>query len=809
MDTIHSFDLTRQEETNNGLSDRVNTTHFFDLHRLEFPKVLSRIEKYCYTERGKEIIRTLGPSTSETVILHEGGCVSEAKELINEVGYPPISSLNDVMKDLHLTKIDGAVLTAKGVFNIFELAISSANLKQYLKTNREIAPVLAEMGTFLFEDKLFERYISNIFDPSGEMKDSASKTLQEIRKEIREKSEDLRKYVTSLVKNLTEQDITRENYLTLRDGRLVVPVKVEYKRQVKGIIHSESSTGQTVYIEPEETLNLNNEIVSLNFAEAREIERILKEVTIRIRNSFDDLALSYDTLTGLDSVFARANFSIEIKGVFPSFDKKRNIEIYGGRHPLLIQKNGFRGTVPFDLKIGKGNSVIITGPNAGGKTVLIKSIGLLALMAQSGIHIPAGADSNLHIFEGILADIGDAQSIDDDLSTFSSHLSNIKRIIQNSGENTLVLIDEIGTGTDPESGAAISRAVLLQLHRAGSLVFSTTHLSALKALASEVEGFQNASMSFDSDELKPTYKFRQGIPGSSYAFEILTRLGFGKEFIDAAEGFVENSNFGLEKVLLEAEQRDQELMKKLTHYERENSRLTGLTSLYEKKVKELDKEKNKILKETKEHASVFLDQANREIQKVIKEIKESQASKTSTVKADRLVDSFNEKLKKEEKKLPAASAEKPPQIEMGDMVRIKDSETIGEVISISPDGNNVVIASGPLKISFKTSDCVKVSGKEIRREIRKESSTKVRSDLSYRLDIRGERAADIESEVEKFLIDSYIGNLNRVEILHGKGTGALKKAVHDILKQKPKVANYYYAPVEMGGEGITIVEFSE
>jgi len=781
----------------------------FNKEKLEFQKVLAQVAKYCYTQRGKDLVFALEPLATQTAILYEGTCVSEAKELINERGYPPISSLTDIIKDLHLTKVDGAVLTAKAVFNIVELAICSANLKQYLKTNREVAPVVSELGNFLFEDKLFERYISTIFDSSGEIKDSASKTLQSIRKDIREKSEELRRYVTRIVKDLTEKDITRENYLTLRDGRLVVPVKVEYKRQIKGIIHSESSTGQTVYIEPEETLNLNNDIVSLNFAEKREIERILKEVTLRIRSIYEDLILSYETVTRLDSIFARGNYSIEVIGSFPSFDQTRRIEVYGGRHPLLLIKHGMRGTVPFNLKVEPGNSVVITGPNAGGKTVLIKSIGLLALMAQSGIHIPAGPDTNFHIFDKILVDIGDSQSIDDDLSTFSSHLSNIKNIVEQAGRNTLVLIDEIGTGTDPDSGAAISRSILMKLHSAGSLVFSTTHLSALKALASEIEGFYNASMSFDTDELKPTYQFRQGIPGSSYAFEILIRLGFDKDFIDTATGFVQDISAGLEKILLEVEEREQELMTKLNHFEKENTRLTGLSNLYEKKVKELDKEKNKILREAKEKAAVFIDEANREVQKVIKEIKESQASKVATSSAGKKLDQLKSRVKNIKVDTPVETEEDKTPINIGDTVKLRDSETYGEVIGISPDGKSLVIATGPLKISFKVDECIKVSNKTVRKEQRRQSTVEVRSDVGYRLDIRGERAGDIEGRVERFLIDAYISNLNRVEILHGKGTGALKKIVHDLLKQNPKVSNFYYAPVDLGGEGVTIVEFTE
>lgn len=781
----------------------------FDSNKLEFNKILNHIGKFCYTSKGKEHVNSLVPLQTKTEILLEGKYVTQARDLINEAGYPPIAGINDPLRDLHLSRIEGAVLTARSVFNIFELAICSAQLKSYLANNRTLAPELSDFATFLFEDKLFERYISTIFDSSGEIKDTASKTLQSLRKEIRERSEELRRFVSKIAKDLTDKDLSRDNYLTLRDGRLVVPVKAEYKRQLKGIIHSESSTGQTVYIEPEETLHLNNEIVSLNFAEKREIERILKEVTHRIRNNYDDLLLSLETVTRLDSIFARGNYSIEIVGNFPRFEESEPINIYGGRHPLLVIRNGLKNTVPFNLSVKAGNLLIITGPNAGGKTVLIKSVGLLALMAQSGIHIPAGVDTNLHKFDKILVDIGDSQSIDDDLSTFSSHLSNIKRIIDEADESSLVLLDEIGTGTDPDSGAAISRAVLMTLHNKESMVFCTTHLSALKALATEVPGFYNASMSFDTDELKPTYLFRQGIPGSSYAFEIMMRLGFDKSFIDGAANYVEDVSAGLEKILLEVEQREQELNKKLDHFERENTRLTGLSNLYAKKIKELDKEKNKILRDAKENASKFIEESNKEIQKVIKDIKETQASKESSKSASTKVDNLKKELKNLTVKPVQEEDEVDSLIEIGDTVRIRESETYGEVIEITPDKKNLIISTGPLKISVKMVDCAKVSRREQRKEQRKSAKFEIYSDVSYKLDIRGERAIEIENKVERFIDDAYIASLNRVEIIHGKGTGALKKVVRELLSKHPKVKNFYFAPVEAGGEGVTIIEFLE
>lgn len=341
------------------------------------------------------------------------------------------------------------------------------------------------------------------------------------------------------------------------------------------------------------------------------------------------------------------------------------------------------------------------------------------------------------------------------------------------------------------------------------MVFCTTHLSALKALATEVPGFYNASMSFDTDELKPAYLFRQGIPGSSYAFEIMMRLGFEKAFIEGAVNYVEDVSAGLEKILLEVEQREQELNKKLDHFERENTRLTGLSNLYAKKIKELDKEKNKILRDAKENAAKFIEESNKEIQKVIKDIKETQASKEASKSASNKVTN----LKKELGKLTVNPVQEEDEvdsiIEIGDTVRIRESETYGEVIEITPDKKNLIISTGPLKISVKTVDCAKVSRREQRKEQRKSAKFEIYSDVSYKLDIRGERAIEIENKVERFIDDAYIASLNRVEIIHGKGTGALKKVVRELLTKHPKVKNFYFAPVDAGGEGVTIIEFLE
>ncbi len=684
------------------------------------------------------------------------------------------------------------------------MAVISRNLFQYLKNNFDIAPALFSLTQSLFVDKVFEHHIKNVINENGEVKENASSKLAEIRSEIRKKNDELIKAVNRLIKNYSEQDFIREDYLTLRDGRIVVPVKSEHKRHIKGFIHSESSTGQTVYIEPEETLELNNDLVSLSFAEKREIERILKEITKKIGSVSSELSLTLQTISYIDSIFARAKYSIEIMGSFPELNIMKGLEIKEARHPILLKKYGRQNTVPLNVKLTNNRIILITGPNAGGKTVVLKTIGLLSLMVQSGLHIPASPDSNFQVYNNLLLDIGDQQSIEDDLSTFSSHLLNIKNILDNSDRESLVLLDEIGTGTDPTEGAALASAILLQLKDKRTTAFATTHHGELKLIANDIDGFENAAMEFDHINLKPTYKFKQGIPGSSYAFEIAHRIGFEDNFINLAKAHLDSGKHKIEKFLIEIEAKSNLLESKLKTMEIENTRLQGLSNLYKQNIEKLDKEKKEILKKAKVEADNYLKNINKKFEQVIKDLKETNAAKESIRSSQNII----KELKEENKNLFNDDVELIDEnydFVVGDYAAIKNTNTSGEIIELSANKKNAVLKTGTIKMKVKLDVLIpakKIKNKDIRED---------RSDYSFespqmRIDIRGEKPEEAEFEIVKFIDNAYITNLNRVEILHGKGTGALKKTVNDILKNHEKVKSYYFAPIEFGGEGVTIAE---
>jgi len=776
------------------------------LEKLEYPKVIAQIEKYCATENGKKLVSQMLPKYSVSEINLESLRVQEAKEILIRNVEPPFEYLPDLHETLSHSRITGVILTAKQIIEVLNLAQQSRKLFQFLKPkDDEEQSHFKNILSMLFIDKVFELHFSKVFDESGEIKDTASAKLREIRVDIREKEASLQKLVQRLLKQLSDSYLVQEEFVTQRDGRIVLPIKAEHKRHVRGFVHSESATGQTVYIEPAETLEMNNEILSLHFAEKREIEKILKGLTEKVGERNIELKQSLDAIAALDSIFSRAKYSIAIIGSHPSYFENKAFEMIDARHPLLVKRLGHSRTVPMNLKLKDEKVVLITGPNAGGKTVTLKTCGLLVCLAQAGIPVPVFPDSNFIVFEQVLVDIGDAQSIEDDLSTFSSHLTNIRNIIEAADEKTLVLLDEIGTGTDPAEGSAIATGVLVSLRDKGARVLATTHHGSLKLVANQLEEFQNASMEFDTEELKPTYRFKQGMPGSSYAFEVAQRIGFDDEFINLSKLYLDTDKTKIEEFLVSLEKKSQDLRDQLNKSELENLRLKGLANLYQDKIEKLEKQKKEILSDTKEKAQLYLQDVNKQIEDTIKNIRESQAKKEVVKQEKEKI----EKLKKETQKVfpqkPKVKLEKK-EFKAGDYASIINTSTAGVIEEIDVDKNKAVLLVGSLKIRTKLSDLQSAKKSEAELVYKKKYESDMQT-LSFRLDLRGMRYEDAESELIRFLDESNMNGIDRVEILHGKGTGVLKQMTHGILRTNHSVKNYYFSGIESGGEGITIVEF--
>lgn len=774
------------------------------LEKLEYQKVIVQIAKYCITDNGKDAVKNLLPLTNVEQVKKKGDQVNEAKEILIKNDIPPIDYLPDLNEFLSKSRIEGTVLQSKQIIDILKLAESSRKLFQFLKPRNNEETFLHGLTEKLFVDKVFEHFIGKVFTDNGEIRDDASAKLREIRIEIREKESSLRKQVQKLLKQLSDSYLVQEEYITQRDGRIVLPVKAEHKRHVRGFVHSESATGQTVYIEPEETLELNNEILSLSFAEKREIEKILEGLTVRIGQVHSELKNSLAAIAEIDSIFARAKYSIEIIGSHPEFDQSKPFTLIDARHPLLIKRIGLSNTVPMNLKMDGINIVLITGPNAGGKTVTLKTTGLLVCLALAGIPIPAHPDSNFLLFEKVLVDIGDAQSIEDDLSTFSSHLKNIKQIIDEADEKTLVVLDEIGTGTDPAEGAAIAAGMLITLRDKGTKVLATTHHGSLKIIANQLDKFQNASMEFDTVHLQPTYKFNQGTPGSSYAFEVANRIGFDEKFIALAKEYLDTDKTKIEDFLVSLEKKSRRLKEQLNTLERENSRLKGLTNLYQTKNEQLERQKKEILADAKAKAEIYLSDVNKKIENAVKNIRESQANKDVV----RIEKKKIEEIKKESQiifKREKKTVVEKVELKVGDYVKIKETDSVGMIEEIDIEKNRAVLTVGSIKMKTKYSDLIPSKKSEIEKTSSKLFNVD-QNEINYRLDLRGKRADDAEFEIIKFLDNAYMVGVDRVEILHGKGTGALKQLVHGLLRNNGLIKNYYFANIEYGGEGITIVE---
>jgi len=776
------------------------------LEKLEFSKVLSFISQYALTSPGKHRILNTLPFSARIDAERAGGLVSEAKSLLTDQSEPPFEAAEDISESLSVSLIDGAMLSPRQILQVLGLATQSRMLKHYFKENREHAEGLYTISLGLFADTIFEKNISKILDDEGNIKDNASKQLSEIRAQIRDKNEELRKVVGKIVRSLKDQEITRDDYITLREGRVVVPVKAEYKRQLKGFIHSESATGQTVYIEPEETLYLNNEIVSLGFAEKRESDRLLKSLTSMIGEYSGSLNQSLLAVAHMDAVFAAAKYSVSVIGSFPLFTDDSSFKIYKGRHPILLKRIGRDATIPFDLELDQSGVLVVTGPNAGGKTVVLKSIGLLSLLAQSGFHVPVDPDSVFRFFHQVFVDIGDAQSIENDLSTFSSHLSNINQIMRSATSEDLVLLDEIGTGTDPIAGGAIATAVLRHFAQNRTMTIASTHHGELKILAQTTSGFYNASMEFDLKDIKPAYRFRQGVPGSSYAFEIAQRIGIPDAIIEEAKSYIQQDRRDIEKIFKELDEQTTLLRSQIRQSDLENTRLRGLTSLYDQKVKDFENQRKKALNQQKYELGKYLLEVKTEFKAALAAMREQREEKNPRKTVQNIIDGVSERINNISEQTIDLS-QKKYDFSTGDFVFLRDGRAAAKIVELNHSKGTAVLLIGDIRVQAQISELTPADKSEVKAQSRNRFSETSR-DAAIRIDIRGKKPEEVQHELLRFLDDAYVNGIERLEILHGKGTGVLKAMVHQLLKEQPNVKKFYYAHIELGGDGVTVVELN-
>ena len=775
--------------------------------KLGFLDIKELIKLYCLSPMGRDMVDKIQVMHNYDHINKFLRQTNEFKSILQNDSPLTIQNFFDIKSMVEKARIEGTYLSEDEFFKVSASLATVFSIIQYFSDREGLYPNLEALFEHLPIEKSIIQKIEKIIDPKGKIKPNASTALMEITSGISKAEQEARRKIDHIYKNAQNNGWTADGNLTIRDGRLCIPVLAENKRKLKGFIHDESASGQTVYMEPEEVFQLNNLLRDLEFERKREIIKLLIALTNELR-PFVPLLLSYHSLlTKLDFVRAKALFAISIDAEMPVLVRESEINLINARHPLLMisLKKENQSVVPLNIKIDEQDRVIVvSGPNAGGKSVCMKTVGLLQIMVQAGLLIPADEHSKLGIFKQIFADIGDDQSIESDLSTYSAHLSKMKYFMEWANAKTLILIDEFGTGTDPQFGGPIAESVLESLNRKNVRGVITTHYSNLKTFANFTPGLENASMLFDNEKMHPLYILSLGKPGSSYAFEIAQKIGLGVDVIESAKRKVGTYQKKVDTLLVDLERDKKELIEKKRSVDKKEERVKALLAENEQLKAYLDENKKLILKDAKIEAQNIIKNANKLIENTISEIRESKAEKVIT---QNLRQNLQQELKKhdvQEKK--TAKIKEAVEIRPGDWVKLIDSETVGQVMEIARD--NVILAMGDLRSVVKLNRVEKVSNRSVPKEIRKSHGTDLTesfSTFSTELDLRGRRGEEAIYEIEKYLDRAVMLGLSSLKIIHGKGDGILRKLIREYLRKYSQVSRIEDEHADRGGDGITYV----
>ena len=784
------------------------------LEVLEFKKIINELKNYTETTLGKEIIKNIKPVTNLSYVEESLEEVSASKKLLDEYGRLPFGGIRDLRKILKKTKKD-IVLRTEEIGKIQTTIRGFRNIKNHFtniieESDPEIInneyKIITDKGLNLKITRNLEDKISKTINEFGEIKDSASSKLKSIRKNMEKLEDEIRTSLEKITNSQKYSDMLQENIVTRRENRYVVPVKKEYRNSFSGIVHDQSSSGMTIFMEPMSVVKKNNKLRELKSEEEAEIYYILQVLTKQIKKRAELIKENMQLTSVLDVAFARARYSEKINGVAPELNNNGKIEIKQGRHPLLKED-----PVPIDVEVGKDfNTLVITGPNTGGKTVTLKTIGLFTLMTAAGIHIPADRGTVISLFNKIYADIGDEQSIEQNLSTFSSHMNKIKKYLKEASDDSLVLLDELGVGTDPREGAALGIAILEKLKANQVTTVATTHYSQLKSYAFSTDNVENASVEFDLETLSPTYRLIMGIPGGSNAFEIALRLGMPEDLINKAKELSDEGDLEVENIISDLNSHRKKYRKLKNKLKRKNEEVEKLKKKYENKLSEVKSKKEEIVNDAYEKAENVIKKAKKESKRIIKDLKDKQYR--SRPEIDRMATKANEELKevdeKFEKDEPAAQKKSQKEdFKEGDRVRIMSLGKKGNITMIDEKQNEATVQAGAMKIKVSLDNITKVKeNKTKNKKTVKKYKVKKSESVSQKLDIRGKRYVDAQQKVDKYLDDAFLAGYKTIEIVHGKGTGALRKAVHEKLENHPHVASFRLGKQKEGGSGATIVK---
>lgn len=777
---------------------------------LEFDKVLVELKKLASASITSEYIDQVEISTQYEVVKNRLNETHEALKLIIAKGEPQLFGIVDIRSIIKRTEIGGA-LTAVGLLQVSDFLRVSRGLKTYLKkdsynSDEEVKlEYIDKLIEDLYTDKRLEDEINSKIISEEEIADDASRELLRIRRGIVAKKDAIKNKLNGILSS--HADFLQDAIVTLRDGRYVVPVKIENKSRVKGLVHDISGSGQTAYIEPMAVVEANNDLKELYIKENLEIEKILKELSELVGETSEEIKSNQEKLIELDFIFAKARLGLNYRANMPKLNREGRINLIKAYHPFLDRKIA----VPIDINLGIDfTSLIVTGPNTGGKTVSIKTVGLLTLMTQFGLLIPADEASEIGVFEKVFADIGDEQSIEQSLSTFSSHMVNIVYILKNVTPNSLVLFDELGAGTDPTEGAALARSIMDFMLERKIRCISTSHYNQLKIYALTTDGVANASMEFDVDSLSPTYRLLIGVPGKSNAFEISRRLGLPDEIIGEAKKLLSSENIEFEDVLQSIDEdrtkiREyrEELEKEKIDLEKENKRLQS-------KIKKLEDQKEKILEKSREEAKRLLLNTKENVDIILSEINEARdkISSENSKKIQEAQDLLRESIKnaRDKSELEITKAANPiREIKVGDKVRTSLGN-LATVLELPDKKGNVLVQSGIMKMNMPKDSLTRIdvqedTTKNNTRSILKNKATNVKSEI----DIRGKNFEDAKDIVDKYLDDAYLSGLKSVRIIHGKGTGVLRQKLREHFRNVKLIKSYKDAEYNEGGDGVTVV----
>ncbi|MBF2463943.1 endonuclease MutS2 [Listeria welshimeri] len=776
---------------------------------LEFDKIKKQLTEFASSSLGEQAILELAPATDFQVVQKSQLETEEGAKIIRLRGSAPITGLTDVFAHLKRLEIGGD-LNGLEIYQIGSNLRVSRQIKNFMTDLLEMGvelPLLGALSDELLVLKEVEEDIAISVDESGKILDTASEALSTIRRTLRRTEDRVREKLESYLRDRNASKMLSDAVITIRNDRYVIPVKQEYKGHYGGIVHDQSASGQTLFIEPQSVVDLNNERKALQAKEKQEIERILAEISASLAGWINEIHHNTFILGRYDFIFAKARFGKAMKAVTPHLSDAGIVHLIAARHPLLDAAN----VVANDIYLGEDfTTIVITGPNTGGKTITLKTLGLLTLMAQSGLQIPAQEDSTIAVFEHVFADIGDEQSIEQSLSTFSSHMTNIVSILEKVNHKSLILYDELGAGTDPQEGAALAIAILDASHEKGASVVATTHYPELKAYGYNRVHATNASVEFNVETLSPTYKLLIGVPGRSNAFDISRRLGLSENIITEAKNLVDTESADLNDMISSLEEK-RNLAEK--EYEEAQELARGADALLKDLQKEITnyyQQKDKLMEQAREKAANIVTKAEVEAEEIIHELRTMQLNGAAGIKEHELIDAKTRlgkaKPKTINKTIPQAPKQKPHVFQVGDNVRVLSLGQKGTLLNkISDKEWNVQI--GIIKMKIKTTDLEYIQPETPKKQRIITSVHSSDSPAKSELDLRGERYEDALQKVDKYLDEALLAGYPQVAIIHGKGTGALRTGVTEYLKNHRMVKSIRFGAAAEGGNGVTIVEF--